>query len=84
MFRSIRSAHQDRCDGRHKTVDSPVGEAGLVGGDVVDGVGCDLRCVEDDVGDERAVEVGFDAEALRNVRCWRERTRKRTWQNRRE
>jgi hypothetical protein len=38
------------------------GEAGLVGHDVVDGVGCRLGCVEDDVAHELAVEKCFDAE----------------------
>lgn len=38
------------------------GEAVLVGHDVVDGVGGRLGSVDDDVGDDRAVEVGFDTE----------------------
>ena len=42
--------------------------AGGVGGDVVDGVGGDARGVEDDVGDECAVEVGFDAEVIKLAR----------------
>ena len=39
-----------------------VNEAALVGRDVVDCVGGRLRRVEDDVGDERAVEEGLNAE----------------------
>ena len=38
------------------------GEAGLVGGDVVDGVGGHAARVDDDVGHECAVEEGLDAE----------------------
>lgn len=38
------------------------GGAGGVRGDVVDGVGGRLGSVDDDVGDERAVEEGLDAE----------------------
>ena len=34
----------------------------MVGGDVVDGVGCHFRGVEDDVAYEGAAEEGFDAE----------------------
>jgi hypothetical protein len=40
------------------------GESGGVGDDLVDGVGCHLRCIEDDVAHECAVEEGFDAEVL--------------------
>ena len=38
------------------------GEASRVGGDVVDGVGSDLRCVDHDVADDCAVEEVFRAE----------------------
>ncbi|MGD0027271.1 MAG: hypothetical protein ABSC37_22060 [Xanthobacteraceae bacterium] len=34
----------------------------MIGGDVVDGVGCDLARVDDDVARESAVEIGLDAE----------------------
>ena len=34
----------------------------MVGGDVVDGVGCCRARVYDDVAHERAIEEGFDAE----------------------
>jgi hypothetical protein len=61
VVEDIRSAHQDRCDGRHKTVDSPVGEAGLVGGDIVDGVRCRLGRIEDDVEDSRNGRYGISA-----------------------
>jgi hypothetical protein len=40
------------------------GEAGLVGGDVVDGVGCFGTRVYNNGADELAVEEGFDAEVV--------------------
>jgi hypothetical protein len=45
-------------------------EACAVGGDVVDGVGCDAARVDDDVGHELAVEEGFDVEVERKKRSW--------------
>ena len=44
------------------------GEAGRVGGDVLNGVGRDLGRVDRDVADERAVEEVFEAEVLVGVR----------------
>ena len=41
----------------------------MVGGDVVDGVGCDFRRVDDDVAGECAVQIGLDAEV--EVGSWR-------------
>jgi hypothetical protein len=45
------------------------GEAGLVGGDVVNRVGCDLGRVDDDVAYECAVEIGLDAEVEVGLRA---------------
>lgn len=47
---------------RRQDVDGAGGGAGGVRGDVVDSVGGRLGRVDDDVGDERAVEEGLDAE----------------------
>jgi len=41
----------------------------LVGGDVVDGVGCGLGGVDDDVAWESAVEIGLDAEVAVGLRA---------------
>jgi hypothetical protein len=43
------------------------GVAGMVGGDVVDGVGCGGARVDDDVAHERAVEEGFVSESFVDV-----------------
>ncbi len=50
-------------------IDEELVKIGLVGGDVVDGVGCGFCCVDDDVAGERAVQIGRDAEVEVGLRA---------------
>jgi hypothetical protein len=70
-FRGSNRACVGRGSGRNVRISVDYHRAGVgrgvapgVGGDVVDGVGCRLRCVDDDVAHEGAVQKCFVAEVM--------------------